>query len=151
MSRPKKINSRIEGAKSLGIALTALRRSRGLNMIQLSQACGSTRSSLSRYELGKQVPREDTLRPIMQAIGLPTATLFAMQRHVERLSQGRRSKEGDPDDDGTLPDARQRLSRHHAMKLAQEAGKAVAHCCLAFMELQAGWAQEERRDGGDGE
>jgi hypothetical protein len=37
------------------------------------------------------------------------------------------------------------VPRKAALRLAQEAGKAVAHCCLAFMELQAGgW--EGRRD-----
>jgi hypothetical protein len=47
-------------------------------------------------------------------------------------------------EDGTLPpDTRTTppptISHHHAtVRLAQECGKAVAHCCLAFMELQAG-------------
>ncbi len=48
------------------------------------------------------------------------------------------------DEDGTLPpDTRTPqpqagMSRQAAPRLAQEAGKAVAHCCLAFMEIQAG-------------
>ena len=141
MSRARKTAQEAEEAKSLGIALMALRRSRGLNLCQLSQACGATRSSLSRYETGKQLPRHDSLRPIMKAIGLPTATLFEMQRLVEELTQGR----DDGDEDGTLPPARRPLvSRKDALRLAQEAGKAVAHVVLAFMELQAGGWEEGR-------
>ncbi len=143
MSRPRKTAQEVEEAKSLGIALMALRRSRGLKLYQLSQASGATRSNLSRYETGKQLPRHDSLRPIMKAIGLPTATLFEMQRLVEELTQGRDRNE-DAGDNGTLPPARRPLvSRKDALRLAQEAGKAVAHCCLAFMELQAGgWERE---------
>ena len=143
MSRPRRTRKQIEEgreeAKALGIALMVLRRSRGLNLFQLSQACGATRSSLSRYETGKQLPRLDTLRPIMKAIGLPTATLYEMQRLVEELTQGR-----DEGDDGALPPARRPLvPRKDALRLAQEAGKAVAHVVLAFMELQAGgWPHE---------
>ena len=46
--------------------------------------------------------------------------------------------------DGTLPPDRSlRVSRENALRLAQEAGKAVAHVALAFMELQAGgWERE---------
>ena len=115
-----------------------------MNLRQLSQACGATRSNLSRYETGKQLPRHDTLRPIMMAIGLPIATLFEMQRLVEELTQGR-DKDGD---DGTLPAARRPLvSRKDALRLAQEAGKAVAHVVLAFMELQAGgWERADPED-----
>jgi hypothetical protein len=47
-------------------------------------------------------------------------------------------------EDGTLPpDTRATpqpaptTSHQAAVRLAQECGKAVAHCCLAFMELQA--------------
>jgi hypothetical protein len=51
-------------------------------------------------------------------------------------------------EDGTLPpDTRMpppATPHKAAVRLAQECGKAVAHCCLAFLELQAaGWHDTE--------
>jgi hypothetical protein len=43
-----------------------------------------------------------------------------------------------------LSSASARIPRTRALRLAQEAGKAVAHCCLAFMELQAGGWEDTR-------
>jgi transcriptional regulator with XRE-family HTH domain len=130
--------------RSLGLALMVLRRARGLNLYQLSQASGATTTNLSRYERGKQLPRLDGLTRIMKAIGLPAATLYEMQRFIEELTQGR-DRDEDAGGDGTLPPARRQLvSREDALRLAQETGKAVAHVVLAFMELQAGgWAEEK--------
>jgi hypothetical protein len=47
-----------------------------------------------------------------------------------------------PVSDGTLPPDDRAEQRKAALPLAQECGRAVAHCCLAFMELQAGGWEE---------
>jgi transcriptional regulator with XRE-family HTH domain len=124
-----------EEGHTVGLALLFLRRDAGLTLRQLSAATGSTPANLSRYEKGRQMPRLDTLRRVVGALGSTMADLLRAQETVMHLPDGRTS-----DEDGTLPpDARAPLvSRKDALRLAQEAGKAVAHCCLAFMEIQAG-------------
>ena len=65
------------------------------------------------------------------------ADLLRAQETVTRLPDSSAS-----DEDGTLPpDTRAPqagMPRQAALRLAQEAGKAVAHCCLAFMEVAVG-------------
>ena len=120
---------------TVGLALMFLRRDAGLTLRALSAATGSTPASLSRYELGRQMPRLDTLRRIVAGLGLTMIDLYRAQQTVTQLPDG-------DDEDGTLPpDTRAPqagMDRQAALRLAQEAGKAVAHCCLAFMEIQAG-------------
>jgi hypothetical protein len=85
------------------------------------------------------MPRVDTLHRIVAGLDLTMADLYRAQEAVTCLPGGEAGEE-----DGTLPpDTRAPLvARKDALRLAQEAGKAVAHCCLAFMELQAGgWPQ----------
>ncbi len=120
---------------TVGLALLMLRRDAGMTLAQLSEASGSTPSNLSRYEQGRQMPRPDTLRRVAAGLGLTMADLYRAQQTVTHLPDGKA-------EDGTLPpDTRTPqagMSRQAALRLAQEAGKAVAHCCLAFMEIQAG-------------
>lgn len=129
-SNPKEMHT-------VGLALMFLRRDAGLTLRALSAATGSTPASLSRYELGRQMPRLDTLHRIVAGLGLTMPDLYRAQQTVTHLPDGSTS-----DEDGTLPpDTRAPqagMSRQAALRLAQEAGKAVAHCCLAFMEIQAG-------------
>jgi transcriptional regulator with XRE-family HTH domain len=139
-----------EEGHTIGLALLFLRRDAGLTLRQLSAATGSTPANLSRYEKGRQMPRLDTLRRVIAALGLTMADLLRAQETVMHLPDGRTS-----DEDGTLPpDTRAPLpqagmSRQAALRLAQEAGKAVAHCCLAFMEIQAGgWHLPSRTGNG---
>jgi len=124
-----------EEAHTVGLALLMLRRDAGMTLSQLSDASGSTAPSLSRYEQGRQMPRLDTLHRIVAGLGLTMADLYRAQQTVTHLPDGKA-------EDGTLPpDTRTPqagMSRQAALRLAQEAGKAVAHCCLAFMEIQAG-------------
>jgi transcriptional regulator with XRE-family HTH domain len=124
-----------EEGHTVGLALHFLRRDAGLTLRQLSAATGSTPANLSRYEKGHQMPRLDTLRRVVGALGSTMADLLRAQETVMHLPEA-------SDDDGTLPpDTRAPqagMSRQDALRLAQEAGKAVAHCCLAFMEIQAG-------------
>jgi transcriptional regulator with XRE-family HTH domain len=130
-----------EDARLIGLALRRLRKAAGFTLNQLSDASGSTPSTLSRYERGHQMPRLDTLRRIVAALDLTMADLYSAQQSVTHLVGGEAGEE-----DGTLPpDTRAPLvSRQAALHLAQEAGKAVAHCCLAFMELQAGGWEDVR-------
>jgi transcriptional regulator with XRE-family HTH domain len=129
-------------ARETGLALMLLRRSRGLTLHQVSQAAGVARCRLGSYEAGKSMPRsEDTLEAIVHALGLPVAALSearCLVYEARRLTG--EALGGEPaDGDGSLPpDTHPLVSRKDALRLAQEAGKAVAHCCLAFMELQAG-------------
>jgi transcriptional regulator with XRE-family HTH domain len=128
-----------EEAHTVGLALFFLRRDAGLTLRQLSAATGSTPSTLSRYEKGHQMPRLDSLRRVVAGLGVTMPDLVRAQQTVMNLPEEIAS-----DEDGTLPpDTRTPqpqagMSRQAALRLAQEAGKAVAHCCLAFMEIQAG-------------
>jgi transcriptional regulator with XRE-family HTH domain len=131
-----------EDARLIGLALRRLRWNACLTLAQLSAASGSTASNLSRYEQGHQMPRVDTLHRIVAGLDLTMADLYRAQESVACLPGGEAGEEG-----GTLPpDTRApQITRQAAVRLAQEAGKAVAHCCLAFMELQAGGWEESAR------
>jgi transcriptional regulator with XRE-family HTH domain len=119
-----------EEARSMGLAILTLRRARGMTQRAIVEASGISHSNLSRYERGLAVPRLSTLRRVVAAMGLSMGDLYQAQYQSqvrEELAEGERS--GQP-------------GRAVAVRLAQECGKAVAHCCLAFMELQAGgWPQ----------
>jgi transcriptional regulator with XRE-family HTH domain len=105
-----------------------------MTLRQLSAASGATASNLSRYEQGHTMPRLDTLHRVVAGLGLTIADLHRAQQTVAHLPE--KAENGTlPPDTGT-PQAR--TGRQAALRLAQEAGKAVAHCCLAFMEIQAG-------------
>ncbi len=119
-------------------ALLRLRRESGMTLHQLSAAANCTVAILDRYEQGASHPRLNTLKRLVGAMGLTMADLYRAQRWGE-------NEEGD-EAEGTLPpDTRKpdlATSSSNApkatLRLAQECGKAVAHCCLAFMELQSG-------------
>jgi transcriptional regulator with XRE-family HTH domain len=86
-----------------------------------------TTGNLCLYEQGRHMPRYDTLRRILAAMEVPFSALHRAEKFI-----------GDPST--TRPEAR--AARRAAVRLAQEAGKAVAHACLVFLELQAGGWQE---------
>jgi transcriptional regulator with XRE-family HTH domain len=105
-----------------------------MTLRQLAAESGVNLTSICRYEHGELQPRARNLRRIVEALGLTMADLYRAQRQSEELGQ-----------DGTLPPdtrnppAEAPVGTHKAaLRLAQECGKAVAHCCLAFMELQSG-------------
>jgi transcriptional regulator with XRE-family HTH domain len=108
-----------------------------MTLAQLSEASGSTPSNLSRYEQGRQMPRLDTLRRVVAGLGLTMADLYRAQQTVTHLPDGK-AEDGTLPPDTRAPQPQAGRSREAALRLAQEAGKAVAHCCLAFMEIQAG-------------
>ena len=121
---------------TVGLALLMLRRDAGMTLAQLSEASGATPSNLSRYETGRQMPRLDTLHRIVAGLGLTMADLYRAQQTVTHLPE--KAEDGTLPPDTREPQAQAGADRQAALRLAQEAGKAVAHCCLAFMEIQAG-------------
>jgi transcriptional regulator with XRE-family HTH domain len=134
-----------EETHTVGLALLMLRRDAGMTLAQLSEASGSTPSNLSRYEVGRQMPRLDTLHRIVAGLGLTMADLYRAQQTVTHLPE--KAEDGTLPPDTRTPQAG--ASRQTALRLAQEAGKAGAHCCLAFMEIQAGgWRLPSRAGNG---
>jgi transcriptional regulator with XRE-family HTH domain len=119
------------GAVLFGQALTILRVSRGLSRIQLAEAAGVSPVGISHWERGQHKPREETLSRILEALDLPPEAIDRAQDFARH-----------PASDGTLPPDDRGEQRKAALRLAQECGRAVAHCCLAFMELQAGGWEE---------
>src|ERR1700730_8717753 len=81
-----KTEADIEESRSLGLALLLLRRSRGLTINQLSAASGSSRSNISCYESGKQMPRLDKLARLMGAMELPIDAVYRGQRLVDQAT-----------------------------------------------------------------
>jgi len=133
----KKQKRNTDEAQTVGLAILRLRRGAGMTLRQLAAAAApTTLASLSRYEQGHSLPRAAILRRIVAAMGRTMEDLYRAQ-HVA-------GECGTKVEDGTLPpDTRTTqspppTSHRAAVRLAQECGKAVAHCCLAFMELQAG-------------
>jgi transcriptional regulator with XRE-family HTH domain len=133
---------------TVGLALLMLRRDAGMTLRQLSDASGSTAPTLSRYEQGRQMPRLDSLRRIVAGLGLTMPDLYRAQQTVTHLPDGK-AEDGTLPPDTRAPQPQAGMSRQAALHLAQEAGKAVAHCCLAFMEIQAGgWPLPSRTGNG---
>ena len=139
-----------EEMRTVGLALLMLRRDAGMTLAQLSEASGATPANLSRYETGQQMPRLDTLRRVVAGLGLTMPDLYRTQQTVTHLPDGRaRDKDGTLPPDTRAPQAQAVMGRQAALHLAQECGKAVAHCCLAFMEIQAGgWPLPSRAGNG---
>jgi transcriptional regulator with XRE-family HTH domain len=75
----------VEGARSLGLALLLLRRSRDMAPKVLAQAAAVTRASLSRYETGRALPQFATLQRIIRALDFPMSTLYEAQILADHL------------------------------------------------------------------
>jgi len=138
MSRAKKSPEEIEEAKLLGKALAALRVSRGLTQRQVAELSGINPQRICKAERGCHYPRHSQLKRILASMDLTFAALHRAQELVE-----------DPMGEAAAPlmdapDYTPEEAHQAAVRLAQEAGKAVAHCCLAFMELQAGGWEDVR-------
>jgi transcriptional regulator with XRE-family HTH domain len=113
----------------VGKALTFLRLSRGLKQTVIADRAGMTRARLSQYMRGKAMPRYESLCRLLKAMGVTMADL----EHAKNITDTR-----EPMDSAE--------AHATAVRLAQECGRAVAHCCLAFMELQVGgWTGGWRR------
>jgi transcriptional regulator with XRE-family HTH domain len=131
MSRAKKSADEIEEAKLLGKALAALRVSRGLTQRQVAELSGLNPQRICKAERGTVYPRHSQLLRILAGMGVT----FAALHRAQELVADPMGEDAEPMD---APDFTPEEAHQAALRLAQEAGKAVAHCCLAFMELQAG-------------
>ena len=133
MSRHKKTEEDVQEAKILGQALAALRVSRALSQRQVAQAAGITPQRLCKAERGYFYPRPAALKRILGAMGVTYAALHRAQELVQDpMGEG-----AEPID---APDFTPEEAHQAAVQLAQEAGRAVAHCCLSFLEMGArGW------------
>jgi transcriptional regulator with XRE-family HTH domain len=136
-------------SRSIGLALLMLRRARGMSLQEITDATGCTKGNLSTYETGKREPKVDTLRRLTDGMGYTMADLWHAHELAKELTGAERRPAADVPvpGDGTLPpDDRwpPEEARKAAVQLAQEVGRAVAHCCLAFMELQAGGWKDGR-------
>ena len=132
----KKQKRNADEAQTVGLAILRLRRGAGMTLRQLAAAAPPcSAASLTRYEHGHSLPRVAILRRIVAAMGATMGDLYRAQQSADEV--------GGSVEDGTLPSdtraAPAPISHHQAtVRLAQECGKAIAHCCLAFMEMQAG-------------
>jgi transcriptional regulator with XRE-family HTH domain len=133
MSRVKKSPEEIEEAKLLGKALAALRVSRGLTQRQVAELAGLNPQRICKAERGTAYPRHSQLLRILAGMGVT----FAALHRAQELVQDPMGEDAEPMD---APDFTPEEAHQAAVRLAQEAGKAVAHCCLSFMEMGArGW------------
>jgi transcriptional regulator with XRE-family HTH domain len=133
MSAHPKTEDEVEEAKLLGRALAALRMARGMTQGQVAAKAGITPACLSKAELGRRYPRQAVLKRILDGLGVTFAALHRAQELVE-------DPMGEHEAAIDAPDFSPEEAHQAAVRLAQEAGKAVAHCCLAFMEVGAkGW------------
>ncbi|HLX08920.1 MAG TPA: helix-turn-helix transcriptional regulator [Thermoanaerobaculia bacterium] len=137
----KKPNRNSDEAQTVGLAILRLRRGAGMTLRQLAAAAEPCSvASLTRYEQGRSLPRVAILRRIVAAMGGTMGDLYRAQQAAGEY--GGKVEDGTlpPDTRTTPPPTIAATTSHHqaAVRLAQECGKAVAHCCLAFMDLQAG-------------
>ena len=111
-----------EESQIVGLALLRPRRQAGMTVRQLSAVSGQAVAALNRYEQGHCLPRTESLRRIVEAMGTTMMDLY-------RAQQGAGNNRGRIED-GTLP-AETRMPppatpHKAAVRLAQECGKAVA-------------------------
>lgn len=133
MSRAKKSADEIEEARILGKALAVLRVSRGLTQRQVAELAGLTPQQVCKVERGSCYPRQSILKRILAGMGVT----FAALHRAQELVADPMGEDAEPMD---APDFTPEEAHQAAVRLAQEAGKAVAHCCLSFMEMGArGW------------
>jgi transcriptional regulator with XRE-family HTH domain len=133
MSRAKKSAEEIEEAKLLGQALATLRIARGMSQGQVAERAGLTPQRVCKMERGYSYPRQYSLRRFLEAMGVS----FAALHRAQELVQDPMGEVAEPID---APDFTPEEAHQAAVKLAQEAGRAVAHVALTFMEMGAkGW------------
>jgi transcriptional regulator with XRE-family HTH domain len=130
-----------------------LRRKRGLTLSSVSALSGVGRSNISRAEVGKQMPRVDTLRKIVEAMGRSLGDLYRAQEIVTEAAGGPNQAEAAEE----APQQRRELlgrrdllpllSHSAAVAVAREVGRATAHLVLSLLELRAGgWPKGQEED-----
>jgi transcriptional regulator with XRE-family HTH domain len=143
MSRDKKSAEEIEEAKLLGMAFAALRVSRGMTQRQVAELAGLNPQRICKAERGQFYPAQQHQR-ILAGMGVTFAALHRAQELVAYPM----GEDAEPID---APDFTPDEAHQAAVRLAQEAGRAVAHCCLSFMEMGArGWRLSSSASNGAG-
>lgn len=61
---------------TLGEVIVKLRKSAGLNQLELAESCGLSQTYLSHIENGKRQPHADSLNKISEALGVPMEVLY---------------------------------------------------------------------------
>ncbi len=131
--RQRKSEEEIQEAQLLGQALATLRMSRGLTQGQVAERAGLTTQRICKTERGYHYPKQYALKRILEAMGVS----FAALHRAQELVQDPMGEVAEPMD---APDFTPAEAHRAAVELAQEAGRAVAHAALAFMEMGAkGW------------
>jgi transcriptional regulator with XRE-family HTH domain len=100
---------------------------------QVAELAGLTPQRICKAERGYCYPRHSHLKRMLAGMGVTYAALHRAQELVVDPT----GEVAEPID---APDFTPAEAHQAAVRLAQEAGKAVAHCCLSFMEMGArGW------------
>jgi transcriptional regulator with XRE-family HTH domain len=118
--------------------------SRGMTQRQVAELSGLNLQRICKAERGQFYPRHGHLKLILAGISVTFATLHRPQELVA-------DPMGEAAEAIDAPDFTPEEAHQAAVRLAQEAGKAVAHCCLPFMEMGAhGWRLSSGADNGAG-
>jgi transcriptional regulator with XRE-family HTH domain len=78
---------------SLGPTLILLRTKRGLTQSQLARKAGVGKSSLSKYEKGKEFPKLPSLEKILDALAISRTGFFNAMEVLERVAEPAASEE----------------------------------------------------------
>lgn len=68
----------------IGPAIRLTREEQGLSLSALAAICGTSKSRLSKYETGKELPKLESLARILDALGLAPLTIFYWAARLAR-------------------------------------------------------------------
>lgn len=78
------IGPAVDGAR-LGARVRELRRAAGLTQAELARRTGIHRPNIARVEAGRHTPSLETLARLAAAIGVPTATVLAVDDDLDKV------------------------------------------------------------------
>ena len=70
----------------IGKKIKALRKTRGLTQIQLAEALGVERASISNYETGRRMPELSLIKPLCDELGITINDLLSGERIDKKVS-----------------------------------------------------------------
>lgn len=73
-----------EIAKKLGLRIKELRENRGLTQLKLAELLDMEASNLSKIERGVQIPKEESLAKLTQALNVNIRDLFDYEHFSDR-------------------------------------------------------------------
>lgn len=68
----------------IGSAIRLSREEQGLTLAALATMCGTSKSRLSKYETGKELPKLESLARILDALGLAPITVLSWAARLAR-------------------------------------------------------------------